>query len=864
MSIRVFGPALPRGVSRQRGGIDASLAANLPDRPMPGDRYRVTVAGNFENSPLIRPVAGNTWLSVGDQMEFQDVLFDWLKIESGDNLLDAAYGVNWATDDKNTAVRKNLYDKFEAETAARMAGDSAEAASRVAADGVLQTNINTEAAARASGDSTLQTNINTESTNRSNADTALQANITAEANTRATNDSTLQTNITAEETARIAAVGAVQGNLNTETTNRTNADATLQGNITAEATTRGNADTTLQGNIDAEVTARGLAVSGEATARANADTTLQGNITAEANTRSTNDATLQTNINAEATARGLADTAEATARADADTALTGRINNIEEVLRKDEIFLVDDSLAKVFMDIANRSGTAFANATTYPMQTATGAGATENGLTDGTEDVQGRGAPLVLNFSAASNATHLAVKRVAGVTVDNQGIITKVEASADNVTFVEIESESYWRGYAQSRILAGQWADGAMLYYPVNKTQKAYIRITLNGQNNATYSLSKLSWHGYAGTGSLERWDFTNADFSSITDIDPQTFVSDTGDRWVYITSSAGNIGASTQLVHESFLLSQAALNNVTAMSIFVDGGNFWGQIGTYARTVKLKTNSLTVRTGETFDLRGNFTVNGQPLDAGATAAIAAEQAARIAADGVLQTNINNISLTPGPQGPQGIQGIQGPVGPQGPAGADGGALATDNVTLEISGGLIRATTGATASDAFNSVWDTDYDNAWSQSGAVTAGVVTAISMGPTTYGMSLKPFGPQTVGIYNTWYFITSVQILVTEIYCNGADEITYEGAVTGGHLYKIVYSTSYNNYDLDIIHEGDPGYTIQAAQVDPSPALRIKTGPNGGATLGPDGKVPSSQLSASAIVALLDTHFGSTAWRT
>jgi hypothetical protein len=49
-----------------------------------------------------------------------------------------------------------------------------------------------------------------------------------------------------------------------------------------------------------------------------------------------------------------------------------------------------------------------------------------------------------------------------------------------------------------------------------------------------------------------------------------------------------------------------------------------------------------------------------------------AERQARIEADNALQTKINTIQLTPGPQGLTGPQGPAGPAGPQGPAGKDG------------------------------------------------------------------------------------------------------------------------------------------------------------------------------------------------
>ena len=62
-------------------------------------------------------------------------------------------------------------------------GDIAtERAQRIAADAVLQANIDAEASTRSSADTILQTNINNETTARTNADTALQSQITTNLN----------------------------------------------------------------------------------------------------------------------------------------------------------------------------------------------------------------------------------------------------------------------------------------------------------------------------------------------------------------------------------------------------------------------------------------------------------------------------------------------------------------------------------------------------------------------------------------------------------------------------------------------------------------------------------------------------------
>jgi hypothetical protein len=87
---------------------------------------------------------------------------------------------------------------------ARKAEVTAEAAARVAADNVLQSNINTEASTRGTADTTLQTNINTEAGTRATNDGTLQTNINNEASARGTQDGILQTNINNEAGTRDA------------------------------------------------------------------------------------------------------------------------------------------------------------------------------------------------------------------------------------------------------------------------------------------------------------------------------------------------------------------------------------------------------------------------------------------------------------------------------------------------------------------------------------------------------------------------------------------------------------------------------------------------------------------------------------
>ena len=173
----------------------------------------------------------------------------------------------------------------EADIDTNTADIASEQASRIAADGVLQTNIDSEESARISADNTLQTNID------------------SEAATRLANDNTLQANIDTEEASRISADTTLQSNIDSEASTRATADTTLQSNIDSEETARASADTTLQANIDSEATARASADTAEAATRLANDNTLQANIDSEASTRATADTNLQSNIDAEAATR---------------------------------------------------------------------------------------------------------------------------------------------------------------------------------------------------------------------------------------------------------------------------------------------------------------------------------------------------------------------------------------------------------------------------------------------------------------------------------------------------------------------------------------------------------------------------------
>ena len=131
------------------------------------------------------------------------------------------------------AARKSEDIRLEAKIDQNTSDLNTEREERIAADKVLQDNIDAEEAARTAADTALGVRIDTEIAERKAADKTLQDNIDAEKYARTQEDTRLNARIDNEEDAREAA------------------DTTLQDNIDAEETARTEADTTLQDNIDA-------------------------------------------------------------------------------------------------------------------------------------------------------------------------------------------------------------------------------------------------------------------------------------------------------------------------------------------------------------------------------------------------------------------------------------------------------------------------------------------------------------------------------------------------------------------------------------------------------------------------------------
>lgn len=115
-----------------------------------------------------------------------------------------------------------LNDAIIAETAARQAGDSAEAAARIAADDSLAAQLAAEVTARTTADTALQTALTAETTARTNADASNAAAITAEIDRAQTAEASLQSSL-----------ATLTNSLNTEVTNRTTADTALQAQVSA-------------------------------------------------------------------------------------------------------------------------------------------------------------------------------------------------------------------------------------------------------------------------------------------------------------------------------------------------------------------------------------------------------------------------------------------------------------------------------------------------------------------------------------------------------------------------------------------------------------------------------------------------------
>jgi hypothetical protein len=95
------------GTSYLKGSLDASLAANLPAVKLVGDIYDISVAGSFENDASILPASA--YFSVPDQIRWNGT--NWVKMEAGDNISDAAFDASWDGNVNNAPSKNAIYDE---------------------------------------------------------------------------------------------------------------------------------------------------------------------------------------------------------------------------------------------------------------------------------------------------------------------------------------------------------------------------------------------------------------------------------------------------------------------------------------------------------------------------------------------------------------------------------------------------------------------------------------------------------------------------------------------------------------------------------------------------------------------------------
>jgi hypothetical protein len=94
------------GTIISKGSLDATLAANLPSNKSNGDIYDISVAGSFENDALILPASA--YFSVPDQIRWNGI--NWVKMEAGDNISDAAFDAAWDGNVNNAPSKNAVYD----------------------------------------------------------------------------------------------------------------------------------------------------------------------------------------------------------------------------------------------------------------------------------------------------------------------------------------------------------------------------------------------------------------------------------------------------------------------------------------------------------------------------------------------------------------------------------------------------------------------------------------------------------------------------------------------------------------------------------------------------------------------------------
>jgi hypothetical protein len=135
-----------------------------------------------------------------------------------------------------------------------------ETSARIAADLVLQGNVDSEVSARIAGDLALTNSLGDETSARVAADaseaSARAAAVSTEESARIAGDLALTNSLGDETSARVAADLVLQGNVDSEVSARIAGDAALTNSLGDETSARIAADTTLTNNLNSEISAR--------------------------------------------------------------------------------------------------------------------------------------------------------------------------------------------------------------------------------------------------------------------------------------------------------------------------------------------------------------------------------------------------------------------------------------------------------------------------------------------------------------------------------------------------------------------------------------------------------------------------------
>jgi hypothetical protein len=223
---------------------------------------------------------------------------------------------------------------IDAEESARIAAVSAEESARISGDNTLQSNINAEAATRLAADEDLQDQLDTYKSDLNSAVTGKGASLVKVDGGSGLNGETVQSVLVDLET-RLAS--QEEGGGAEVTATHTRESSTTNGVFVSGSFADLEARIVdIETTVDSEVKALEDAVDAEESRALAAEGVLQGNIDNEASTRLSNDQALQSNIDAEATARLAADNAldaaidaEEAARIAADDALDARVDILE-------------------------------------------------------------------------------------------------------------------------------------------------------------------------------------------------------------------------------------------------------------------------------------------------------------------------------------------------------------------------------------------------------------------------------------------------------------------------------------------------------------------------------------------------------